>query len=137
VPSTLRLHVSRILGGRASWAEKLQTVQLKREVAGTSRIEGAEFTEKELDAAMKESPEQLETRSQKQVAAAVSTYKWIASLPADKPVDEKLILEVHRVGKLDEAQSLALLGRIHVDVDNRRNRRRLPCPTRLKPLEFM
>jgi len=86
---------------------------------------------------MKESPEQLETRSQKQAAAAVSTYKWIASLPADKPVDEKRILEVHRVGKMDEAQSLALLGRIHVDVDDCGNRCRLSCPTRLKPLEFM
>ena len=31
------------------WVEALQEVQLKREVAGTSRIEGAEFTERELD----------------------------------------------------------------------------------------
>ena len=29
-----------------SWADELQKVQLKREVAGTSRIEGAEFTDK-------------------------------------------------------------------------------------------
>ncbi len=64
-----------------SWADELQKVQLKREVAGTSRIEGAEFTEKELDAAMRETPEQLETRSQKQAAAAVATYRWIAQLP--------------------------------------------------------
>ncbi|MPY72582.1 MAG: hypothetical protein GEU92_21360, partial [Alphaproteobacteria bacterium] len=35
-----------------SWAEQLQQDQLKREVAGTSRIEGAEFTERELDAAI-------------------------------------------------------------------------------------
>jgi Fic family protein len=79
-----------------SWAEDLQRIQLKREVAGTSRIEGAEFTEKELDAAMHETPEQLETRSQKQAAAALSTYRWIASLPNDRPVDEELLLEVHR-----------------------------------------
>ncbi len=78
-----------------SWAEDLQRVQLKREVAGTSRIEGAEFTEKELDAAMRETPEQLETRSQKQAAAAVATYRWIADLPKDRPVDEALIFEVH------------------------------------------
>jgi len=65
-----------------SWADELQKVQLKREVAGTSRIEGAEFTEKELDAAMRETPEQLETRSQKQAAAAVATYRWIAGLEA-------------------------------------------------------
>jgi Fic family protein len=79
-----------------SWVDELQKMQLKREVAGTSRIEGAEFTEKELDAAMRETPEQLETRSQKQAAAAVATYRWIALLPADRQVDEALILEVHR-----------------------------------------
>jgi Fic family protein len=79
-----------------SWAEELQKIQLKREVAGTSRIEGAEFTEKELDAAMRETPEQLETRSQKQAAAAVATYRWIAQLPGDRRVDETLIFEVHR-----------------------------------------
>jgi len=79
-----------------SWAEGLQKIQLKREVAGTSRIEGAEFTDKELDAAMRETPEQLETRSQKQAAAAVAAYKWIAGLPADRPVDEALMSEVHQ-----------------------------------------
>jgi Fic family protein len=79
-----------------SWAEKLQVIQLKREVAGTSRIEGAEFTEKELDAAMKESPDQLLTRSQRQAAAAVATYRWIAELPNDRPIDASLISEVHR-----------------------------------------
>jgi Fic family protein len=79
-----------------SWAEELQVIQLKREVAGTSRIEGAEFTEKELEAAMKETPEQLHTRSQRQAAAAVATYRWIATLPNDKPIDADLICEVHR-----------------------------------------
>ena len=79
-----------------SWAAELQKIQLKREVAGTSRIEGAEFTEKELDAAMRQTPEQLETRSQKQAAAAVATYRWIAGLPGERGVDEALILEVHQ-----------------------------------------
>ncbi|HTJ78004.1 MAG TPA: Fic family protein [Rariglobus sp.] len=79
-----------------SWADELQKVQLKREVAGTSRIEGAEFTEKELEAAMRETPEQLETRSQRQAAAAVLTYRWIAQLPSDRPVDVPLICDVHR-----------------------------------------
>ncbi len=79
-----------------SWTEQLQVVQLKREVAGTSRIEGADFTDRELDAAMKESPEQLHTRSQRQAAAAVRTYRWIAGLPADRPVDVALIKETHR-----------------------------------------
>ncbi len=79
-----------------SWAEDLQRVQLKREVAGTSRIEGADFTERELEVAMSETPEQLETRSQRQAAAAVATYRWIATLPEDRPMEESLILDVHR-----------------------------------------
>lgn len=79
-----------------SWADDLRKIQLKREVAGTSRIEGAEFTERELDAAMRDTPEQLETRSQKQAAAALLTYEWISALPADRPVDEALIADVHR-----------------------------------------
>lgn len=87
-----------------SWADELQKLQLKREVAGTSRIEGAEFTEKELDAAMRETPAQLETRSQKQAAAAVLTYRWIAGLPPDRPLDSALICDVHRrlVGNCDD-----------------------------------
>jgi len=80
-----------------SWTEQLQVVQLKREVAGTSRIEGADFTDRELDAAMTESVEQLVTRSQRQAAAAVRTYRWIAALPPDRPVDCDLIKEVHRM----------------------------------------
>jgi len=79
-----------------SWAEKLQVMQLKREVAGTSRIEGADFTERELEAAMKESPEQLQTRSQRQAACAVATYRWIAGLPDDRPITAELICEIHR-----------------------------------------
>jgi Fic family protein len=79
-----------------SWAEQLQSIQLKREVAGTSRIEGAEFTDNDLDVAMRETPDQLETRSQKQAAAAAATYRWIAALPSDRPMDQDLICEVHR-----------------------------------------
>ena len=37
-----------------SWVEELQAIQLKREVAGTSRIEGADFTERELEVALQE-----------------------------------------------------------------------------------
>lgn len=84
-----------------SWSDELQRIQLKREVAGTSRIEGAEFTERELDAAMSQTPGQLETRSQRQAAAAVATYRWIASLPRDLPVDGALIRETHRRIVLD------------------------------------
>jgi Fic family protein len=79
-----------------SWADQLQQMQLKREVSGTSRIEGADFTEKELDAALEPEPGPLETRSQRQAAAAVATYRWIAALPPDRTIDAELILEVHR-----------------------------------------
>jgi Fic family protein len=78
------------------WVEKLQAIELKREVAGTSRIEGAEFTERELDAAIREDAEPLHTRSQRQAHAAVRTYRWIAKLPDDMPVDSDLIKSTHR-----------------------------------------
>jgi Fic family protein len=78
------------------WVEALQQIELKREVAGTSRIEGAEFTERELDAALKESPEQLRTRSQRQAHAAVQTYRWISGIPIERPIDNDLIREIHR-----------------------------------------
>src|SRR3972149_2131123 len=78
------------------WVEKLQALELKREVAGTSRLEGADFTEKELDEALKASPGELLTRSQRQAHAAVNTYRWLASLPDNRPLDSGLILDIHR-----------------------------------------
>jgi Fic family protein len=78
------------------WVEALQQVELKREVAGTSRIEGAVLTERELDAAMRETPDALFTRSQRQAHAAVRTYRWIATLPADYPLTVETIFEIHR-----------------------------------------
>ena len=78
------------------WVEKLQKVQLKREVSGTSRIEGADFTENELEKALGESPEELFTRSQRQARAAKNTYLWIAKLPDKRPIDKGLVLDVHR-----------------------------------------
>ena len=77
------------------WVEELQAIQLKREVAGTSRIEGADFTENELDEALQETPEQLLTRSQRQAHAAVKTYRWIASLADDRPMSADLIRTIH------------------------------------------
>lgn len=78
------------------WADKLQDVQLKREVAGTSRIEGAEFTENELDQALRDTtPDALFTRSQKQARAAKLTYQWIGRLPEDFPINLAMILETH------------------------------------------
>ena len=79
------------------WVEELQAIELKREVAGTSRIEGAEFTEQELDLALRETPDALFTRSQKQAHAVVKTYRWIAGLPPDRPITGELILEMHRI----------------------------------------
>jgi Fic family protein len=79
------------------WVEALQPIQLKREVAGTSRIEGADFTERELNMALEETPEELLTRSQRQAHAAVKAYRWIARLPRDRPIDVGLIKEVHRI----------------------------------------
>ena len=78
------------------WIQALQEVELKREVAGTSRIEGAEFTERELDLAFRENTDQLLTRSQKQAHAVARTYRWIAALPQDRPVNAELICRIHR-----------------------------------------
>ena len=81
-----------------SWVEALQELQLKREVAGTSRIEGAEFTERELEEAVRPdvSPEELRTRSQRQARAAMLAYRWIGELTADRPVSADLVREIHR-----------------------------------------
>jgi Fic family protein len=78
------------------WVEALQAMQLKLEVAGTSKIEGADFSGAELDLAMRETPEQLLTRSQRQAHAAMQTYKWIPTIPNDKPITKELICEIHR-----------------------------------------
>lgn len=79
------------------WVNELQLVQLKREIAGTSRIEGADFTEGELDAAMREGTEQLRTRSQRQARAAMKAYQWIARVPDDQPIDVEFICRLHTV----------------------------------------
>lgn len=81
-----------------SWVEALQELQLKREVAGTSRIEGAEFTERELEEAIRPnvSPEELRTRSQRQANAAMRTYRWLCEVPVDRPISDDLVREIHR-----------------------------------------
>jgi Fic family protein len=80
------------------WVVDLQQMQLKMEVAGTSRIEGAEFTDRELEEAIDpaEGRGGLLTRSQKQARAAAETYRWIAALPDDYPISTDLVREVHR-----------------------------------------
>jgi len=81
-----------------SWVEALQELQLKREVAGTSRIEGAEFTERELEEAVRPdiSPEELRTRSQRQARSAMQAYRWIGELASDQPISADLVREIHR-----------------------------------------
>lgn len=78
-----------------AWVEALQRVELKMEVAGTSRIEGAEFSERELQAVFDESAEQIHTRSQRQALAAKRTYEWLAGVPGDRPFALELICEIH------------------------------------------
>jgi Fic family protein len=79
-----------------SWAERLQEMELKREVAGTSRIEGADFTDRELDEAISDkAPTDRLNRSQRQARSAINAYRWIEKLPADRPVDSNLVREIH------------------------------------------
>jgi Fic family protein len=77
------------------WVDELQALQLKMEVAGTSRIEGAEFTEPELEDALEPGARELLTRSQRQARAAAQVYRWIATIPDDRPIDAALICEIH------------------------------------------
>lgn len=78
-----------------AWLEAIHALEFKREVAGTSRIEGADFTEYELEQALDDTAEESFTRSQKQARAAVRAYRWIATIPDDRPINEEFILELH------------------------------------------
>ena len=86
-----------VLPYQRSWVEELQAIQLKREVAGTSRIEGADFTERELEAALSETLAERFTRSQRQARAAAKAYGWIARMRDSQPVDGDLIKHLHRL----------------------------------------
>jgi len=101
-----------------NWGEELQEIQLKREVAGTSRIEGADFTDNELEAALKETPEQLITRSQRQAAAAVKTYRWISGIGDDKPITCDLIFEIHRLIVTDADDDHCAPGKLRSNDQN-------------------
>ncbi len=80
------------------WIEQVHEEQLRLEAVGTSRIEGAEFSQQEQDEALV--PESIIrpdlTHSQRQLRAAESTYRWLRSQPANLPIDDRFILEVHR-----------------------------------------
>ena len=80
------------------WIEALHQEQLRLEAAGTSRIEGAEFTPQEEDEALAPDAGTRTdlTYSQRQLRAAEATYQWIASQPPERPVNSDFVLEVHR-----------------------------------------
>ena len=78
------------------WIEEVHEEQLRLEAAGTSRIEGAEFSEREqAEALVPDAPMHL-THSQRQLRAADATYRWLRLQPADRPVNAEFILEIHR-----------------------------------------
>ncbi len=99
------------------WVEELQKVQLKREVAGTSRIEGADLTERELEEAVREGFKDLLTRSQRQASAAARAYREIAKISDDAPLDANLVRQIHRLliegADDDHCQPGALRGPDH------------------------
>ena len=95
-----------------NWVEELQAIQLKREVAGTSRIEGADFTENELEAALSQTSDERFTRSQRQARAAVRAYSWIAQLPNEQPINAELVKQVHRLIVADADDDHCPAGRL-------------------------
>ena len=80
------------------WIEQVHEEQLRLEAVGTTRIEGAEFTQRELDEALAPDASMRTdlTRSQRQLRAANAAYRWIRSQPADRPVTPGLVLDIHR-----------------------------------------
>lgn len=80
------------------WIEEVHREQLRLEAAGTSRIEGAEFTpQEEGEALIPESATRTDlTYSQRQLRAADTAYRWMSSQPSDRAVNREFVLEVHR-----------------------------------------
>ena len=80
------------------WIEQVHEEQLRLEAAGTSRIEGAQFTEHEQDQALVPTATSATrlTHSQRQLRAADATYRWLRLRPAEQPVGAEFIREIHR-----------------------------------------
>lgn len=80
------------------WIDQIHEEQLRLEAAGTSRIEGAEFTDREQEIALaRVVPPDLDlTRSQRQLRAADATYRWLRSQPVNRPVTPEFVLDIHR-----------------------------------------
>ena len=80
------------------WTEEFQDINLKMEISGTSRIEGAEFIGGEFDRALRaETQAELLTRSQRQANSALKAYEWVAGVPDDQPISTDLIRHLHRL----------------------------------------
>ena len=80
------------------WIEQAHEEQLRLEAAGTSRIEGAEFTPHEQEEALaSDSTEHTGlTHSQRQLRCAVATYRWLQTQPPNRPVTSDFIFDIHR-----------------------------------------
>ena len=80
------------------WIAQVHEEQLRLEAVGTTRIEGAEFTQREQDEALApdESARPELTHSQRQLRSANAAYRWLRSQPADRPVTPQFILDTHR-----------------------------------------
>ena len=80
------------------WINQVHEEQLRLEAAGTSRIEGAEFSDQEQEIALaSQIPPHVDlTRSQRQLRAADATYRWLRSQPTDRPITPEFVLDIHR-----------------------------------------
>ena len=80
------------------WIEQVHEEQLRLEAAGTSRIEGAEFTQREQEEALAPDASARSdfTRSQRQLRSATATYRWLRLQPSDRPVTSEFVLNIHR-----------------------------------------
>ena len=80
------------------WIEQAHEEQLRLEAVGTSRIEGAEFTQREQEEALASDTLVLAglTHSQRQLRAASDTYRWLRSLPTHTPVTAELVFGIHQ-----------------------------------------
>ena len=80
------------------WIAQVHEEQLRLEAAGTSRIEGAEFSDQEQEVALaSQVPPHVDlTRSQRQLRAADATYRWLRSQPTDRPITTEFVLDIHR-----------------------------------------
>ncbi len=80
------------------WIEQVHEEQLRLEAVGTSRIEGAEFTQPEQDEALASdaAPHTGLTHSQRQLRSAADTYRWLRTRAANQPITAEFVFDIHR-----------------------------------------